>query len=186
MYEQRYYIDMTLSQSHVHNEKIMPQVMNNLHRLLRQHKITTLGVGFPEHGSVNLKGKPGFGSIVRLVSVNRDNLRRIANNVTFQTLAEIEIMTISHIKRVPVTTGEVRYFKNNRPHRHMKEMRQINPGLLLSYDDIETDAALVLITRADKSIYPIFVGKNTSDKMMPGEFNTYGLSQQDGATFPEL
>ena len=184
---ERLYFDITLSDQKNSGVKLMTQVMSNVHRLLKHHKVTDTGLGFPKYAALNPYGNPTLGEVFRLVSSNRASLELISNNVTFKTLASVGVIDIGKITRVPDDAKEVRYYKDNGPIRRMRELKaSAEEGQKPSYQTIERTSMLVLVERSGGSRYAIFVGKSGSEQLIQSGFNTYGFSQQAGSTFPEF
>lgn len=184
---QRFYIDITLLDQKNLGLKLMTQVMSNLHRLLKHHAVTDVCIGFPQYGSLNAYGSPSLGEVVRLVSENKDHLSLIKGNVTFKTLASVGVLVFTNPTAVPDDASEVRFYKDSKPSKKMKALKEV--GEIVgkpSYSNIERSSVLVLIERQDGTKYPIFVGKTQASQRMDGIYNSYGLTKQDGATFPSF
>lgn len=163
----------------------MTQVMSNLHRLLKHHSITDVSVGFPHYGALNVYGSQTLGEVVRLVSEDKDHLSLIKGNVTFKTLVSVGVLEFSNPTAVPEDAKEVRFYKDSKPSKKMKLLKQA-PSVTEkpSYAKIERSSVILLIERQDGSKYPIFVSRLTANNQTKGQYNSYGLSQQDGPTFP--
>lgn len=184
---QRFYIDFTLPDQKGMGVKLMTQVMSNIHRLIKHHSLTDVCIGFPGYGRLNVYGKESLGEVVRVVSENKDHLELIKGNITFKTLASVGVLSISNPTRVPEHVEEVRFFKDSKPSKKMKLLKQSDDsGKKPSYANIEKTSIMVLIERHDGSKYPIFISKAPSMKLLSGPYNSYGLSQQNGPTFPSF
>lgn len=181
----RIYIDIKLPDQKNLGVKLMTQVVSNLHRLFKHHKISDVAVGFPEFGDLNPYGSETLGQTVRLVSENRDHLDLLKNNITFKTLVSVGVIEITPITKVPDDVDEARFYKDSKPIKAMRRLKVSSEGSeKRSYRQIEKSSISTLIERSDGSKYPIFVARSFSEKQQTGPFNSYGLSQQQGPTFP--
>lgn len=188
----RFYQDINILDSHSGTCHAMTQLMSNLHRLLREHGISNIAVGFPEYGKRNSKSVTSLGRVIRLVSVDKDALKKITGNITFKTLEGVKVISLPDVKEVPEfkVTKEVAFYKDSRPIKLMQEHKRLvqqDPEIArLSYHDLKGTSVMVLIEKRGAGAYPIFVGRKPIEQRKDGEFNSYGFSTQDGPTFPEF
>lgn len=183
MFKNHFYLDIVLMEQNNTGLVLMTQVISNIHRLMRHHKVQDVGLVFPDFGALCPKGKSTLGETVRLVSVNKENLSRIASNVTFRTLEKVGVLSFSEVKAVPDEAIPVRFFKDARPNRQRREAVR-EGGVVPAYEELAHSSACILIQRTDGSVYPIFIGKMDGTSFVEGEFNSYGLSNKTGPTVP--
>ena len=190
---QRYFIDLSILAPHANTPHAMTQLMSNLHRLLREYDLTDVGAGFPRFGLHDSHGQSSLGDVLRLISVSPESLKRLAGNVTFQSLKSVSVINISQVQEVPEThvKQEVVFFKDSRPIRAMQFHKldvKADPSIArLSYHQLKGASQLLLIGKKGEkgqAVYPIFISRKTVSFRQDGEFNSYGLTTQTGTSFP--
>jgi CRISPR-associated endoribonuclease Cas6/Csy4 subtype I-F len=186
----RYYIDICILDPHGLASHVMTQLVSNAHRLLREHSMRHVGISFPQYGLHNAKGVSSLGNILRFVSIDSESLKKLAGNVTFHALAGVSVIKIEPLLEVPQdrVTQEVVFLKDNKPIRYMRQHRedvaQDSSIAQLSYHHLKGASVLLLLEKRGQGAYPIFIARHVREGIGAGEFNSYGLSQQDGPTVP--
>ena len=182
-----YYNEITLLPSHeIDKNFLLSKVFNSIHLILVELKneddLVPIGISFPEYSL-----SPGsFGCKLRLMSNDEKLLKDV--NFPSRLMKFNDYIHITRIRQIPENCDYAiftrRQVKSNI--NRLARRRAIREGLTIEdaikkYDKMVEKALnlpfIKVNSSSSKQKFYIFIEKTPSEMMVPGKFNTYGLSQ---------
>lgn len=177
----RFYFDIFIKNPDVKTQRTL--TTSAIHWFVRNRALSNIGISFPEFKEHQGAGTmPDLGSVVRLVSVDREALYglRGGDSITYQVISGA--IAVSKIKPVPATATEVCFVRNRETEMAARRLRKLTGrNDIREYDlnrNSDDPAAIQKVITARKSVY-IFLKRVETPAVQEGVFNSYGFCCQE-------